>query len=245
MSHGVVQTPFTSHKRRQSRSPSPPTSKRRAPPTSWSPSLFAPNRAFHFEIDNHDPAPDRSSPGLEALQRTAQHLQLDTPVAEHDRETCDEEMQLDHSSELAQPNPILPDDEDAHTLAYSPLPAMPFSRPPPPHDAPPLYRHLAGSPPPRDSHLIRLDMSRTSSSNSSCSSHVPPGFQVPPPPSGPFLDPDDHMMDPTTTSHQHHETPPPTQPTKRGWKVTMGYRPDCEKCLQRVPGHYTHVVCTS
>lgn len=27
-----------------------------------------------------------------------------------------------------------------------------------------------------------------------------------------------------------------------GWKVTMGYRADCAKCLQRVPGHYSHVV---
>ena len=29
---------------------------------------------------------------------------------------------------------------------------------------------------------------------------------------------------------------------RRPWRVTMGYRADCEKCIQKIPGHYSHIV---
>lgn len=34
----------------------------------------------------------------------------------------------------------------------------------------------------------------------------------------------------------------PTSPQRRGTRVTMGYRADCDKCVKRVPGHYSHIA---
>lgn len=160
------------------------------------------------------------------------------------------------------------DEEDAHTLAYSPLPAMPLSRsstaspfdslrsgPAPPHDAPPLHYHLAGSP----------SMTRSSSSSSSHHGggaatgflgHSSSGQVLTPLPSLAY----DHHSDVDNDVSMGSTLPPPyvqaqspgaaatAAPApggKGGWKITMGFRSDCEKCQQRVPGHYTHVVYNS
>ncbi|KAM0792258.1 hypothetical protein ACM66B_004952 [Microbotryomycetes sp. NB124-2] len=95
----------------------------------------------------------------------------------------------------------------------------------PPHEAPPLHLNLAGSP---------HGMSRSSSSSSSLATAV-----------------DHQQLYDTRSSAIYDDSaavdrPSPavqTQPRPRqGWKVTFGYRSDCQKCIDRVPGHYSHVV---
>lgn len=119
------------------------------------------------------------------------------------------------------------------------MPAVPSSglhHPRAPHDAPPLHQHLAGSPQSQfDPHTgapISAGMTPSSSTGSLHSSY----FQQ-------------QQPQPQPHPHPHELHPMPGQdvgmsPAKGGggWKVTMGYRPDCEKCQQHVPGHYSHVV---
>ncbi|BGP13775.1 hypothetical protein JCM10213v2_001713 [Rhodosporidiobolus nylandii] len=110
-----------------------------------------------------------------------------------------------------------------HVPSHSTAPAVRA-----PHDAPPLHQHLAGSP-----QAVSTGMTPSSSTGSLHSySHSHPH---------PHPHPLAHDVEP-------HELDTPMSPNsaaragKGGWKVTMGYRPDCEKCQQRVPGHYSHVV---
>jgi hypothetical protein len=102
-----------------------------------------------------------------------------------------------------------------------------------PHHAPPLHQHLAGSPQASES-LAPTSMSRSSSSSSSLGGSE---------------------MDISSYHHQAQQKQPPPllaagvpslsagqKRTGGGWKVTFGFRHDCQKCLQKVPGHYSHVV---
>ncbi|SCV69052.1 BQ2448_2072 [Microbotryum intermedium] len=125
-----------------------------------------------------------------------------------------------------------------------------------PHQAPPLYDHLAGSPfASTSSSFAMLDpmsgasMSRSASSSSSDHSsssystfdsnrmqRQPMAYQMDTAPDS------GHMNSP-----HHHPTPATSMNTSKragsaanGWKVSMGYRSDCEKCVMRVPGHYLH-----
>ncbi|GAA5966394.1 hypothetical protein JCM3765_005088 [Sporobolomyces pararoseus] len=269
---GPISSPNHTLKRRQSRSPSPP-SKRRAP-ASYVPSIYSPvpssasalpnfHRSLSVEASyGGTPVSERSSPGLDWLQRT-EDLHLVTPVGTvREGEGEGDSMMETDSSNVQQSSSIMQqEEEDPHTLAYSPLPAMPLSRsstsspfnPPPPaapHDAPPLHQHLAGSP----------SMTRSSSSSSSHQGmgtgflgHSSSGQILQPYPQIPtqtisyettaqqtYNDGDnDVSMD---SSSQTNQT---SQGTRGGWKITMGFRADCEKCQQRIPGHYSHVIYTS
>ncbi|GAA6016575.1 hypothetical protein JCM11491_006001 [Sporobolomyces phaffii] len=269
--HAPVSSPTHGCKRRQSQSPSPP-SKRRAPP-SYVPSIYSPvptsasalpdfHRSLSLEASyGGTPASERSSPGLDWMQRT-QDLQLATggDTAMDPRPVRDLDC---HRHEL--------DEDDPHTLAYSPLPAMPISRsatsspfppPPPPrapHDAPPLHYHLAGSPSmTRSSSSTSLLAGGGTTSASAIVGHSSAGQTVHPYPppiatqamsyesssNHPDPDHDDVVMDSAGA-------PPPGAShgaaggARGSWKVTMGYRADCEKCLARQPGHYTHIVYNS
>ena len=136
--------------------------------------------------------------------------------------------------------------EDPHIHSYSPRPAMPLSHsnsscpsphphPSAPHEAPPLHQHLAGSP----SSMTRSNSN--TSSNSSISGMA--GHLIQPFPQTHTISySNETEMD---TSMEHSQPSQGGHGQGRGWKITMGYRSDCEKCLQRVPGHYTHVVYSS
>ncbi|GAA5989906.1 hypothetical protein JCM5350_004959 [Sporobolomyces pararoseus] len=271
---GPISSPNHTLKRRQSRSPSPP-SKRRALP-SHVPGIYAPVPSSISALPNFQrslsveasyggtPVSERSSPGLDWLQRT-EDLHLVTPAGMVRQEggEGDSMMETD-SSNVEQASSIMQqqEEEDPHTLAYSPLPAMPLSRsstsspfnppllPAAPHDAPPLHQHLAGSP----------SMTRSSSSSSSHQG-MGTGF-LGHSSSGQILQPYPQIPSQTisygTTAQQSHndgdndvsmdsssQTNQSGQGGRGGWKVTMGFRADCEKCQQRIPGHYTHVVYSS
>ena len=95
----------------------------------------------------------------------------------------------------------------------TPPPPAPPSSPVPPHRIPPLYANLAGSP-------VSQSLSRSSSSTDASMS--------------------DPVMDP-------HEVRLPTSPQRRprshdGPAFSMGFRADCDKCVARVPGHYSHLT---
>ncbi|SCZ97748.1 BZ3500_MvSof-1268-A1-R1_Chr4-3g07425 [Microbotryum saponariae] len=124
-----------------------------------------------------------------------------------------------------------------------------------PHQAPPLYDHLAGSPFASTSSSFAMlnpmgtSMSRSASNSSSDHSsssystfdsnriqRQPMAYQM------------DTGSDTAHANHLHHRPAPATsmntakraEPVANGWKVSMGYRADCEKCVMRVPGHYLH-----
>ncbi|GAA5877460.1 hypothetical protein JCM16303_003341 [Sporobolomyces ruberrimus] len=279
MFHSHVHPPEAStchaQKRRASKSPSPP-SKRRAPP-SYVPSIYSPiptsissnpsyQRSLSLEANPNGeettPISERSSPGLDWLQRT-EDLKLATPTNEWTRGIegggDDSVMETDPTTFHDMQDSI---EEDPHHHSYSPHPAMPLSsrsttcspypphpHPHPPHEAPPLYNHLAGSP------SSTTSMTRSVSDSSSIRGGDYETTLLP------------HILEPfpnqtisyeTTTTTQNHDNDVSMDPSgvhqaggggnsggKRGWKITMGYRPDCEKCLQRLPGHYSHVVYTS
>lgn len=101
-----------------------------------------------------------------------------------------------------------------------------------PHHAPPLHFHLAGCPQPD---AVSAGLSRSSSASSNSSMSLSPHHNR------------------TGYHQQHHRQPPPLaeevpmptmaqKKTGGGWKVTFGFRHDCQKCLDKVPGHYSHVV---
>lgn len=102
-----------------------------------------------------------------------------------------------------------------------------------PHHAPPLHLNLAGSP-------HATGMSRSSSSSSDSSLSLSPHHMRNPPS---FLHQQQLPSQPQLTSTPQ-DAPMPPNPQRRqgGWRITFGYRPDCQKCLDRVPGHYSHVV---
>ncbi|KAK4053765.1 hypothetical protein OIV83_001421 [Microbotryomycetes sp. JL201] len=94
-----------------------------------------------------------------------------------------------------------------------------------PHEAPPLHLNLAGSP---------HDMSRSSSSSSSLATAVDP-YTAYDTRASAIYDDSSALRQPTPATQS---APRP----RHGWKVTFGYRSDCQKCIDKVPGHYSHVV---
>ncbi|GAA5867922.1 hypothetical protein JCM5296_005697 [Sporobolomyces johnsonii] len=262
--------------KRKSRSPSPASNKRRIPST-YTPSLYQPQpsrhpRSLSVEASGGSPISERSSPGIDWLQRT-QDLQIHTPPIG----LADRAMQGWNGAEGLEDvgmgdvgsHDAMMDDSSAP--AYTPQPAVPLSShsshsqpcthsaasssnastlsyvQSAPHDAPPLHHHLAGSP------QTAAPMSRSSSSSSthsmlSVSAPVScPTYSVLSPPQKHFQEHPMHDALPTPLAAM--DVPMPQSPLAKrhgqGWKVTMGYRPDCDKCQQRIPGHYSHVVYTN
>ncbi|GAA6004685.1 hypothetical protein JCM10207_000981 [Rhodosporidiobolus poonsookiae] len=118
---------------------------------------------------------------------------------------------------------------DPTFMPLAPSLSSPAPAPRAPHDAPPLHHHLAGSPqalPPSAGAGGAESSSMTPSSSGGSLHSLHSHSHAPGPPHAPG----DHPMSPSAPR------------AKGGWKVTMGYRPDCEKCQQRVQGHYSHVV---
>lgn len=211
------------------------------------------------------PSSERSSPGLDWLRRT-QELHLATPPlgGQHslagtgsnssatamdangdvgmDGET---EGALPHEQHLASTSNL-----DSHHSAaghlYHPIPVAP-------HHAPPLHQHLAGSPqehpPPPPSRppsatSVGAGAAHPQSQLGAASFGLagPIDWSQQQQPDSVLLDAEDSamMMDDSAAGARKQ-----TGGTGGGgWKVTMGYRADCIKCLQRVPGHYSHVVPT-
>ncbi|GAA5978245.1 hypothetical protein JCM10908_004285 [Rhodotorula pacifica] len=256
----------TSTLKRRERSPSPQANKRRVP-SYYTPQIYAEapavlTRGWSFDANGSDTAAssERSSPGLDWLKRT-QELHLETPPlggqhplagglaaaagtdANGDIGMETDAMQAEpvapippESEQLAAPmSADLPQPSDLHL--YRPIPVAP-------HHAPPLHQHLAGSPQAEQQPLSRPP---SASSNRPVSLSAPSqlgaaSFGL----AGPIdwsqqqpavLASEDSamMMDDSAFSAAGRKQ-------GGGWKVTMGYRSDCIKCLQRVPGHYSHVV---
>ncbi|KAK4058911.1 hypothetical protein OIO90_000357 [Microbotryomycetes sp. JL221] len=112
-----------------------------------------------------------------------------------------------------------------------------------PHDAPPLHLNLAGSP---------QAMSRSSSSSSSAATITFDSRSSALYDDSAFVTRQQHLH-PSSSLHGrslHQRTADTSMSTdtssppraKQGWKVTFGYRSDCQKCIDRIPGHYSHVV---
>ncbi|KWU46606.1 hypothetical protein RHOSPDRAFT_32066 [Rhodotorula sp. JG-1b] len=263
----------TSLKRRE-RSPSPRPSKRRVPSyyspqlhADAPPSLA---RGWSFDAngagdDRAASSSERSSPGLDWLRRT-QELHLATPPlgGQHplagnvletgaamdangdvgmDGNAMQAEGTLPHEEHLA---PSVDSRQTSEQNLYHPIPVAP-------HHAPPLHQHLAGSPqaqqdqPPPPSR----PPSATSSGAALAQSQLgAASFGLAGPidwsqqPASVLLGAEDStmMMDDSTAGARKQSGG--TAGGGGGWKVTMGYRADCIKCLQRVPGHYSHVVPT-
>ncbi|GJN88720.1 hypothetical protein Rhopal_001686-T1 [Rhodotorula paludigena] len=196
-----VCSPSTTSLKRRSRSPSPQSNKRRVP-ASYAPTLYAnlqppSTRSLSVEaVASGTPASERSSPGLDWLQRTQDlHLQtppIHTPANLPTHEAMDQDVGVDGGGggEHAMR-------DDSPVSSYVPHPAAPFSthasahppsssfpplyHPAPsraPHDAPPLHQHLAGSPQQSGAHHFdgagagggRGEVMSRSSSNSSVQS---------------------------------------------------------------------------
>lgn len=127
----------------------------------------------------------------------------------------------DHSHLYAPPHPH--QYQHLTSTHFGPPPPCPPSSPRqssaiPPHYAPPLFYNLAGS---------STSLSRSSSSNENESLAGSPH-------------PLSHSSDyPFAAANIPQRRYLPTVPAQR---VTMGYRPDCEKCVARVPGHYSHLT---
>lgn len=104
-------------------------------------------------------------------------------------------------------------------------PSSPYfyrSTPLAPHEPPSLSSNLAGSPPrQRYSTSPSIDsledMDESNSMRMEFIERVPPQLvQLPP-------------------------SPPKRPSVAAGYKLTMGYRGDCDKCLRKEPGHYSHL----
>ncbi|GAA6029256.1 hypothetical protein JCM8097_003590 [Rhodosporidiobolus ruineniae] len=268
---GSSEQPF--RKRDRSPSPSGPATKRRAPST-YTPALYAnlpPAFARSLSVEalaSGTPTSERSSPGLDWLQQT-QDLQLETPPTRdtqqlqdgnsmedvgmngggEDHAMADDDTPPTHSSYVPPPaTPLSPHPHSSGSASLAALIAQgSFAHPDPtfvplapspahpraPHDAPPLHHHLAGSP-------HSSGMTPSSSAGSIHSVHHIHSHHYPHPHHAHAPEPTagDVSMSPTLVKNG-------AGAGKGGWKVTMGYRPDCEKCVGRVPGHYSHVVYTS
>lgn len=155
----------------------------------------------------------------------------------------EQEGALPHEEHLA---PSVDSRQTSEQNLYHPIPVAP-------HHAPPLHQHLAGSPqaqqdqPPPPSR----PPSATSSGAALAQSQLgAASFGLAGPidwsqqPASVLLGAEDSamMMDDSTAGARKQSGG--TAGGGGGWKVTMGYRADCIKCLQRVPGHYSHVVPT-
>ncbi|POY74483.1 hypothetical protein BMF94_2482 [Rhodotorula taiwanensis] len=239
--------------KRRERSPSPQSNKRRVPPT-CSPALYAEaapdlSRGWSFDATETTAgtSSQRSSPGLDWLRRT-QDLHLETPPLNGSHPLAGELDQTALAAGGADSNGDVGMDNEqsmhVETAAQSAATAQPpgvLYQPTPvaPHHAPPLHRHLAGSPqqdrqtsrPPTPASGVQSGMappSQLGNASFGLAGPVDWGQQ----PRTLIRGEDADMMDDAPTSPKR----------SGGWKVTMGYRADCIKCLQRVPGHYSHVV---
>ncbi|GAA5848279.1 hypothetical protein JCM8547_004467 [Rhodosporidiobolus lusitaniae] len=230
-----------------------------------------PASARAFSLEAATPTSERSSPGLDWLRQT-QELQLETPPlgmvasgaswggaggAGTPVDNQDHAMMAeDHPSSFPPapppsatsstfpphpaPAPAAPFHSHSSSASHAALfssasfafadptfiPAVPSPCPrAAPHDAPPLHQHLAGSPGP-------AVMTPSSSTGSLHSMHHLHHYQQQVQPSAVAMA-DVAMAGPGGQGGGGG---------KGGWKLTMGYRPDCEKCVGRVPGHYSHVV---
>ncbi|BGP45842.1 hypothetical protein JCM10450v2_001677 [Rhodotorula kratochvilovae] len=254
--------------KRRSRSPSPQPHKRRPPP-SYAPALYADLpcsgapallRADSAGTACSLPLSARSSPGAgngaEWLQARTSALHLQTPegrtpappdgegaeVAMEEvgmgetevgmgldggggGEPPDSAMQFDPPA-LYAPQPAVPLSVHASSSPFFPFTTTSASLPPAPHDAPPLHCHLAGSPQPAAAWPAGEGMARSPSDGSVQSMR-------------------------SAGEGAGGEPEPPRKPRAGaaggggGWKVTMGFRADCERCARREQGHYTHVVWSS
>lgn len=142
------------------------------------------------------------------------------------------------------PQPAVPLPSRSHASAspfWAPLPPACAA----PHDAPPLHQHLAGSPqpyPPSTSGGSGMARSASGGSVRSMGSAAACGAEA-----------DMHaqahgaMSLSSSSSPRKPSTPMPGTLGGRGagWKVTMGYRADCERCVRQEQGHSTHVVWSS
>ncbi|GAA5994129.1 hypothetical protein JCM11641_003831 [Rhodosporidiobolus odoratus] len=256
--------------KRRTRSPSPgPASKRRAPP-SYIPQLYASlpptfARSLSVEALGGTPVSERASPGPDWLHQTEQ-LGIHTPpvsceerfgASERDTGETGDDVRMEQSGagqdHTMSDDPPHPPPQPSFTPLAASYPSHPTHAPPSifssgfafadptfvpcvaapapraPHDAPPLHQHLAGSPGPFSSGMTPSSSDTSIHSFSHSHSHPYPH------PAGLHDMPQDVPMSPGSAAKHG----------KGGWKVTMGYRPDCDKCQQRVPGHYSHVVYTS
>ncbi|GAA5868862.1 hypothetical protein JCM3774_006777 [Rhodotorula dairenensis] len=250
--------------KRKERSPSPQPNKRRAP----SYYSHAPNGSLHgwpFDASSLGDVPaassERSSPGVDWLRRT-QELHLQTPPlgAQHSfagdpaggltaSADTDANGDVGMDGDAARPTPFLPEQDLAPTSIdlrqtsdhlYHPVPIAP-------HHAPPLHRHLAGSPqaeqcPPSRPPSVSDAGPGAAGAPAQTSQLGAASFGLAGPidwsqqPASAIAAEDAAMTDAATAAARRHGG--------GGWKVTMGYRADCVKCRQRVPGHYSHVVPT-
>ncbi|GAA6050098.1 hypothetical protein JCM3770_001370 [Rhodotorula araucariae] len=255
--------------KRTSRSPSPQPRKRRPPPSyalalyadlpgGAPPLLRADQGAARTPLSlSLGAASARSSPGAGAdwLQARTSELQLQTPegrtpsldagvvgneVAMEEGGTGDGEVLTDGRNGEPPDHAMQFDDPRPGAPLYAPQPAVPLSvhasasshfaaflplsptpnHAPAPHDAPPLHCHLAGSPQPWDGGAEGMARSSSGASVQSMRS-----------------------MDAGGGDRCEPESPrKATGARGGGWKVTMGFRADCERCMRREQGHYTHVI---
>ena len=131
------------------------------------------------------------------------------------------------------------------------LPGSPYNRSispslmyQPPHYLPPLGYNLAGSPPP-PSTSSQFDSPRFISRNSLYSGSISPEqeMRMTPPPEATFgrveFNDRSNSNNYEESSIMRRENSIPKG--KPGFKVTMGYRADCPRCLAHEPGHYQHL----
>lgn len=132
--------------------------------------------------------------------------------------------------------------EHAHSLPASPRPRAisPFGTYSqlaalPPHYPPHLASNLAGSPPPFDSPRF---ITRSGLYGDGSLSPEQQMRMTPPPEATYGRNASMYSME-TALPHDHAI---PNSPRARpGYKITMGYRADCDKCIRSVPGHYQHL----
>ncbi|KAL8283613.1 hypothetical protein RQP46_005408 [Phenoliferia psychrophenolica] len=235
---------------KRSRSTSPSANKRRVP-SSYSPAIYS-HFPPHLNRALSSSSSGASSPHDWVTRTNELHLATPTPPPGspdmHDGDYYGEDVGM-MSQEF---EPMEADDQEAHrppdALAYyhqqnhhshqqhhslpsspgfrgspfashhsTPPPPAPPSSPVPPHRIPSLYANIAGSP-----HSESISLSRSSSSTDASMSE------------------DQVVVDP-------REVRLPTSPQRRprshpGQAFSMGFRADCDKCVARVPGHYTHLV---
>ncbi|GAA5885223.1 hypothetical protein JCM6882_009525 [Rhodosporidiobolus microsporus] len=99
-----------------------------------------------------------------------------------------------------------------------------------PHEAPPLHHHLAGSPQPQA--LPGSNGMTPSSSTSSIYASMAYGQGLP----------HVHELAMEQDTSMGVGDAGVGKAGQGGWKLTMGFRQDCEKCRNREPGHYSHLV---
>ncbi|KAM0756332.1 hypothetical protein T439DRAFT_321037 [Meredithblackwellia eburnea MCA 4105] len=234
---------------KRSRSTSPGSSKRRVP-ADYSPSIYN-QLPPHLTRALSTSSSGASSPHDWVSRTSELHLATPTPPGATPESEHGEDPDLQYSQEIdameadeePPPRHLPPDSLALYHHHFQSLPVTPSIRtspfesqhptpppPPPPsspnapHHPPDLFANLAGSPA-----SLSLALSR-SSSGSGCT--------------------DTSMQSENRTSPSPPDTRLPTSPQRRNGRAqstasfSMGYRADCEKCVSRVPGHYSHIGCS-